>query len=140
MLALNPSPGEVDLMLASELLESIRAIQAGYVSPDRTVLLASTSRVFTVDEKSAMGDGRVEPERMYEVATYFARRAILADFTRRRSRQVPVRRRDLGRNAEDGGSHQVERAAPDQRRKALDSNRAASRRCTRASDAQLHRI
>lgn len=82
VLALNPSPGEVDLMVASELLESIRAIQAGYVSPDRTVLLASTSRVFTVDEKSAMGDGRVEPERMYEVATYFARRAILADFTK----------------------------------------------------------
>ncbi|HEY8268264.1 MAG TPA: indolepyruvate oxidoreductase subunit beta family protein [Xanthobacteraceae bacterium] len=82
VLALNPSPGEVDLMVASELLESIRAIQAGYVSPDRTVLLASTSRVFTVDEKSAMGDGRVEPERMYEIATYFARRAVLADFSK----------------------------------------------------------
>ena len=29
-----------------------------------------------------MGDGRVEPERMYEVATYFARRVVLADFSK----------------------------------------------------------
>ena len=82
VLALNPAPGEVDLMVASELLESIRAVQAGYVTPDRTVLLASTSRVFTVDEKSAMGDGRVDPERMQEAANRFARRAVFADFGR----------------------------------------------------------
>jgi indolepyruvate ferredoxin oxidoreductase beta subunit len=81
VLALNPTPGEVDLVVASELLESLRAVQAGYVSPDRTTFLVSTSRVFTVDEKSAMGDGRVDPERMQEVARRFARRSILADFT-----------------------------------------------------------
>ena len=41
VLALNAAPGEVDLMVASELLESTRAIQAGFVTPDRTMLIAS---------------------------------------------------------------------------------------------------
>jgi indolepyruvate ferredoxin oxidoreductase beta subunit len=80
VLALNAAPGEVDLMIASELLEAIRTIQAGYISPDRTVLIASTSRVFTVDEKSAMSDGRLDPERMEAVARKLAKRAVLTDF------------------------------------------------------------
>jgi indolepyruvate ferredoxin oxidoreductase beta subunit len=80
VLALNAAPGEVDIMVASELLETVRAIQAGYVSPDRTVLIASRSRVYTVDEKSAMGDGRLDVERMESVARKFAKRAMIADF------------------------------------------------------------
>ena len=52
MLALNAAPGEVDVMVASELLEAVRAIQAGFVSPDRTVLIASTQRVSTRSTKS----------------------------------------------------------------------------------------
>jgi indolepyruvate ferredoxin oxidoreductase beta subunit len=54
VLALNPAPGEVDVMLASELLETARAVQSGSVTPSCTHLIASTHRVFTVDEKSAM--------------------------------------------------------------------------------------
>ena len=80
VLALNAAPGEVDLMIASELLECTRAVQAGFVTPDRTVLIASSARVFTVDEKSAMGDGRLDAARMREVAGRFARRAMIADF------------------------------------------------------------
>ncbi len=80
VLALNAAPGEVDLMIASELLECTRAIQAGFVTPDRTHLIASSARVFTVDEKSAMGDGRLDDERMCEVARRFSRRAAIADF------------------------------------------------------------
>jgi indolepyruvate ferredoxin oxidoreductase beta subunit len=80
VLALNAAPGEVDVMVASELLEAVRAIQAGYVSPDRTLLIASTGRVYTVDEKSAMGDGRLDVERMETVAKKFAKRALLANF------------------------------------------------------------
>jgi indolepyruvate ferredoxin oxidoreductase beta subunit len=81
VLALNAAPGEVDIVVASELLETVRAIQAGYVSPDRTTLIASRSRVYTVDEKSAMGDGRLDPERMESVARKFSRDAVFADFT-----------------------------------------------------------
>jgi indolepyruvate ferredoxin oxidoreductase beta subunit len=80
VLPLNAAPGEVDIMLASELLEATRSIQAGYVTPDRTLLIASTHRVFTVDEKIAMGDGRVDEARMQEIARHFSRRAYLGDF------------------------------------------------------------
>ncbi len=80
VLALNPAPGEVDIMVASEMLEAVRAIQGGLVSASRTLLIASQSRVYTVDEKSAMGDGRLDPERMEKVARQFAREAVLADF------------------------------------------------------------
>jgi indolepyruvate ferredoxin oxidoreductase, beta subunit len=80
VLALNAAPGEVDLVVASELLEAARAIGAGYVTPDRTVLIASSARVFTVDEKAAMGDGRLDPVRMRDTAERFSRRAHIADF------------------------------------------------------------
>ncbi len=80
VLALNAAPGEVDLVVASELLESTRAIAAGYVTPDRTVLIASSTRVFTVDEKAAMGDGRLDRERMLAMAERYSQRAVVADF------------------------------------------------------------
>ena len=44
ILALNAAPGEVDVMVASEMLETVRAVQAGYISPDRTFLIASRNR------------------------------------------------------------------------------------------------
>ena len=80
VLALNAAPGEVDLVVASELLEATRAVTAGYVTPDRTVLVASSARVFTIDEKATMGDGRLDAGRMAEVARRFSRRAVVADF------------------------------------------------------------
>ncbi len=79
VLALNPAPGEVDVMISSELLETVRAVQTGNITPDRTHLIASTHRVFTVDEKSAMADGRVDPEKMQDVARRFSKSALLAD-------------------------------------------------------------
>jgi len=79
VLALTPSPGNVDLMVASEFVEAGRAMQAGYVSPDRTTLIASTHRVFTVAEKAAMGDGRYDSDRLHRAADTLARRVILFD-------------------------------------------------------------
>ncbi len=60
VLALMPLPGDVDVVLASELMEAGRAVQRGLVTPDRTTLIASTHRVFSIAEKSALGDGRVD--------------------------------------------------------------------------------
>jgi indolepyruvate ferredoxin oxidoreductase, beta subunit len=80
VLALNAAPGEVDVVVASELLEATRAIQAGFVTPDRTLLIASTARVFTIDEKQVMGDGRLDAGRMQELAQRFSRRAVMGDF------------------------------------------------------------
>ncbi len=60
VLALMPMPGDVDVVVASELMEAGRAVQRGFVTPDRTTLIASTHRVFTMTEKVAMADGRID--------------------------------------------------------------------------------
>ena len=60
VLALMPLPGDVDVVLASELMEAGRAVQRGLVSSDRTTLIASTHRVYAIAEKIAMGDGRAD--------------------------------------------------------------------------------
>ncbi|MGB8435273.1 MAG: indolepyruvate oxidoreductase subunit beta family protein [Burkholderiales bacterium] len=79
VLALTPSPGNVDAMLASEFIEAGRAIQNGYVSPDRTTLVASTHRVYTVAEKSALGDGRFDETKLRKAAETLSKRAVLGD-------------------------------------------------------------
>jgi len=79
ILALSPSIGEVDLMVASEFLEAGRAIAGGFVTPDRTTLIASTHRVFTTDEKIEMADGRVDLGRLFKAAKEQSARAILFD-------------------------------------------------------------
>src|ERR1700730_7749275 len=45
VLALMPVPGEVDVVIASELMEAGRAVQRGLVTPERTTRIASTNRV-----------------------------------------------------------------------------------------------
>ena len=61
ILALAPGIGDVDLVVASELMEAGRAIAGGFVTPNRTTTIASTSRSYLVVEKMAMGDGRYRP-------------------------------------------------------------------------------
>ncbi len=60
VLALMPVPGDVDIVLASELMEAGRAITRGFVTPERTTLITSTHRVFTMLERTALTDGRVD--------------------------------------------------------------------------------
>jgi len=79
VMALTPAPGYVDVVVSSELLESGRAMLHGYVTPERTTLIASTHRVYTVNEKMHMGDGRFDSGRILEAAQTMARRAILFD-------------------------------------------------------------
>ncbi|MGH8706364.1 MAG: indolepyruvate oxidoreductase subunit beta family protein, partial [Burkholderiales bacterium] len=82
VLALTPQPGNVDLMVASELIEAGRAMQNGYVSPERTTLVASTHRIYATIEKMHMGDGRFDSDRVVKAAQSLARRAILFDMER----------------------------------------------------------
>ena len=79
VLALMPTPGDVDVVVASELMEAGRAIQRGLVTPARTTLIASTHRVYTVLEKMAMGDGRINVDKIMKAADKLAKRAILFD-------------------------------------------------------------
>ncbi|SPA52452.1 indolepyruvate oxidoreductase subunit beta family protein [Cupriavidus taiwanensis] len=79
VLALMPTPGDVDVVLASELMEAGRAVQRGLVTPDRTTLLASTHRVYSIAEKAAMGDGRVDSNELIAHANKAAKRFIRFD-------------------------------------------------------------
>lgn len=80
ILALSPAPGLVDLFVASELLEAARQTQAGYVTPDRTFVIAPQHRVFTIQEKIAMGDGRADADDMIAMINRFARASDIGDF------------------------------------------------------------
>ena len=66
VMALIPMPGDIDVVIASELMEAGRAIQRGLVTPDRTTLIASTNRVFSMTERTAMADGRVDEMALFE--------------------------------------------------------------------------
>jgi len=79
VLSLTPSPGNVDVMVASELVEAGRAMQNGYVSPDRTTLVASTHRIYATIEKMQMADGRFDSERVMAAAHALAKQAVLFD-------------------------------------------------------------
>ena len=56
--ALSPAQGDVDILIAAELMEAGRAIMRGFVTPDRTTLIASSHRIAAVSEKIEPGDGR----------------------------------------------------------------------------------
>ncbi len=79
VLALMPLPGDVDVVLASELMEAGRAVQRGLVTRERTTLVASTHRVFSIAEKSALGDGRVDSGELLAHAEQAAKRFIRFD-------------------------------------------------------------
>ena len=79
VMSLTPSPGNVDVMVASELVEAARAMQNGFVSPDRTTLIASTHRIYATMEKMQMGDGRFDSQRAVDAAKALAKRAAMFD-------------------------------------------------------------
>jgi indolepyruvate ferredoxin oxidoreductase beta subunit len=65
-LAMMPTPGDVDVVLAAELMEGGRAIQRGLVTPDRTTLISSSHRSYAIAEKSARGNGLADPNKVIE--------------------------------------------------------------------------
>ena len=79
VLALNPAIGEVDVALATELLEAGRMIFNGFVTPDRTTLIASTHRVLAIGERTAMGDGSFDVGRLLRALKERSKEQILFD-------------------------------------------------------------
>ena len=82
VLALMPIPGEVDIVLASELMEAGRAVEKGLVTSDRTTLITSTHRVYAMSEKTAMSDGRVDAGKFIEAGQGAAKIFVHSDFAR----------------------------------------------------------
>jgi indolepyruvate ferredoxin oxidoreductase alpha subunit len=79
VLALAPGVGDIDIVVASELLESGRAVANGFVTPERTFAIASTSRFYAMDEKIAMGDGRFDQDKLIKTIKEHARDTLLID-------------------------------------------------------------
>jgi len=79
VMGLHPVPGRIDILVASELVEAGRAMLRGFVTPDRTRLIASTHRVFTISERAALDDGRVDGDRILSAARDMAREVLLFD-------------------------------------------------------------
>jgi indolepyruvate ferredoxin oxidoreductase beta subunit len=79
VMSLYPVIGDIDVMVATELVEAGRAVQNGFVTPDRTTLIASTHRVYAIGERTAMSDGRFDTDRVVRAVEELSRDAILFD-------------------------------------------------------------
>jgi indolepyruvate ferredoxin oxidoreductase beta subunit len=79
VLSLMPVPGEVDIVIGAELMEAGRAMQRGFVAPDRTTLIASSHRSYAVSEKMMPGDGAGDPAKVYEAARASSKKFLAFD-------------------------------------------------------------
>jgi indolepyruvate ferredoxin oxidoreductase, beta subunit len=79
VMAMMPARGDVDCVVASELAEAGRALQRGLVTPDRTTLITSSHRSYTITEKSAMGRGVADADQLAELVRTHTKRLIMFD-------------------------------------------------------------
>ena len=82
VMALMPMAGDVDLVVAAELMEAGRAVQRQFVTPDKTTLITSTHRVYSISEKMALGDGIGDSETVTRMAAAAAKEFIAFDMER----------------------------------------------------------
>ena len=80
--SLAPAPGDVDILIAAEMMEAGRAIMRGFVTPDRTTLIASTHRALAVSEKTVPGDGIASSDEVKAAAEIAADQLIMFDLDR----------------------------------------------------------
>jgi indolepyruvate ferredoxin oxidoreductase, beta subunit len=71
--SLNPVPGALDAIVSSELLETARQIGNGMSSPERTLVISSSSRTFTTQERMQLADGRTDSAELLKVLRAFSR-------------------------------------------------------------------
>ena len=77
--SLTPNPGDIDVAVASELVEAARIVQGGFSHPRRTAMIGSTHREYAVSEKMAMADGRYQPQKALDALRAMARSCVLFD-------------------------------------------------------------
>ena len=78
---LNPVPGALDAMVSSELLETARQIGNGMSSPERTLVITSSSRTFTTQERMQLADGRADSAQLAKIVREFSREHHLFDMS-----------------------------------------------------------
>jgi len=79
VLALMPVPGDVDVLIAAELMEAGRAVERGFVTPDRTTVITSSHRTYAVQEKMAPGNGMADSPGVLEIVQRESRRLVIDD-------------------------------------------------------------
>ena len=81
VLSLFPAQGDIDIAIASEIAEAGRMVQRGFVTADRTTLIASDHRVYGIAEKVALGDGTIDPLVLQDIAERYAKQYIHYDMS-----------------------------------------------------------
>ncbi len=79
ILAMTPTQGEVDVVVAAEWMEAGRSILRGLATPDRTVVIASAHRSLAVGEKEKPGEGTGDPTLVVDALRIAARRVVAFD-------------------------------------------------------------
>ncbi len=79
ILSLMPTPGDVDVVIASEFMEAGRSILRGIVTPERTTLIASNHRSFAIGEKIAAGNGIADKDAVVAAIGIAAKKEIIFD-------------------------------------------------------------
>ena len=77
--SLSPVPGALDMLVSSELLETVRQIGAGMASADRTRVISSLHRTLTTAEKMQLGDGRAPSDELLHVLREHSRESQVFD-------------------------------------------------------------
>lgn len=77
--ALMPAQQDVDIVMASEIVEVGRSILRDLVAPNRTVLIGSSHRDLTIFEKQVPGDGRKDPAQIHKAAAAMSAQFICFD-------------------------------------------------------------
>jgi indolepyruvate ferredoxin oxidoreductase beta subunit len=79
ILSLMPTPGDVDVVMASEFMEAGRSVLRGIVTPDRTTLIASNHRSFAIGEKMTPGNGIADNGAVKAAIAVTAKKVIIFD-------------------------------------------------------------
>ena len=77
--SLTPVPGAIDLLVSSELLETVRQIANGMGSVERTQVISARSRSLTTAEKMPLGDGRADAQVLMRIVREHSAQAFLLD-------------------------------------------------------------
>jgi indolepyruvate ferredoxin oxidoreductase, beta subunit len=77
--SLNPVPGALDAIVSSELLETARQIGNGMSSPERTLVITSSGRTLTTQERMQLADGRADSADLVKIVEMFSREHRILD-------------------------------------------------------------
>ncbi|HVY06201.1 MAG TPA: indolepyruvate oxidoreductase subunit beta family protein [Burkholderiales bacterium] len=79
--SLYPVPGALDVLVSSELLETVRHVGNGMAAPGRTLTISSNARTLTTAEKVQLADGRASSEALLDIVRLQSRKACIFDMS-----------------------------------------------------------